>query len=78
MSEGVARGAEVDERTLRNLRDAGCSEEYAHELEALPNTAARLRSLRRRRKQLVACIRCEQAKLDALDYLIFELGKEDS
>ena len=66
----------MDEKTLQNLRDAGCPEELIGELEELPCGPARVRRLKAYRRELLAGIHAEQRKLDCLDYLIFRLGKE--
>ena len=64
----------MDEKTLQNLRDAGCPEELIGELEELPCGTARVRQLKAYRRELLAGIHAEQR--NCLDYLIFRLGNE--
>ena len=63
----------MDEKTLANLRDAGCDEVLIGELEALPSSCARLCRLKAYRRELLDGIHDEQRKLECLDYLIYQL-----
>ena len=66
----------MDEKTLTNLRDAGCDEALVAELEALPSSCARLCRLKSYRRELLDGIHDEQRKLECLDYLIYQLRRE--
>ncbi len=66
----------MDEKTLANLRDAGCDEALVEELEALPSTCARLCRLKTYRRELLDGIHTEQKKLECLDYLIYQLRSD--
>lgn len=68
----------MNEKTLTNLRDAGCSETLIAEIDALPSTCAKLCRLKTYRRELLACIHIEQKKLECLDYLIYQLRCEDN
>ena len=63
----------MDEKTLANLRDAGCDEALMAELDALPSSCARLCRLKAYRRALLDGIHAEQKKLECLDYLIYQL-----
>ena len=63
----------MDEKTLANLRDAGCDEVLIGELEALPSSCARLCRLKAYRRELLDGIHDKQRKLECLDYLIYQL-----
>ncbi len=63
----------MDEKTLANLRDAGCDEALVAELEALPSPCARLCRLKTYRRALLAEIHDGQKRLECLDYLIYQL-----
>ncbi len=63
----------MDEKTLNNLRDAGCSEALIAELETLPSTCARLCRLKTYRRELLDEIHAGQKRLECLDYLIYQL-----
>ena len=63
----------MDEKTLANLRDAGCDEALITELEALPSSCAQLCRLKAYRRDLLNDIHAGQKKLECLDYLIYQL-----
>ncbi len=67
----------MDEKTRANLRDAGCDEAFIAEFEALGSSCARLCLLKARRRELLGAIHAEQAKLECLDYLIYQLRCTD-
>ena len=66
----------MDERTERNLIDAGCPEALIGEFDQLTDAGERVRWLRRYRRDLLAGIHDEQKKLECLDYLIYSLRNE--
>ena len=66
----------MNEKTLANLRDAGCDEVLIGELEALPSSCARLCRLKAYRRDLLSGIHAGQKKLECLDYLIYQLRCE--
>ncbi len=66
----------MDEKTLINLKDAGCDEALTTEFDALPSSCARLMRLKAYRRELLDGIHAEQRKLECLDYLIYELRCE--
>ena len=66
----------MDERTRRNLADAGCPEALIAEFAELTDPAEQIRWLRRYRRDLLSGIHAEQQKLDCLDFLIFSLRTE--
>lgn len=69
----------MDEKTLRNLRDAGCCEQFIQQFDDLPSTCARICRLKRYRRDLLDRVHAEQRRLDALDYLIHSMqhGKSE-
>ena len=66
----------MDEKTLTNLRDAGCDEAFIAEVDALPSPCAKLCSLKTYRRDLLDGIHAEQRKLECLDYLIYQLRRD--
>ncbi len=66
----------MDEKTLANLRDAGCDEALVAELDVMPSSCARLCRLKAYRRELLDGIHAEQRKLECLDYLIYQLRCE--
>lgn len=66
----------MDEKTIANLRDAGCCEALIGELSELPSTCARICRLKTYRRNLLERIHAEQRKLETLDYLIYTLQQE--
>ena len=66
----------MDERTIANLRDAGCCDALIGELTELPSTCARICRLKTYRRELLECVHAEQRKLETLDYLIHMLQEE--
>ena len=67
----------MDERTKRNLIDAGCPEALIGEFDSLTDLDERMRWLKRYRRDLLAGIHGEQKKLDCLDYLIYSLRNDE-
>ena len=63
----------MDEKTIANLRDAGCPDELIGELSELPGTCARICRLKTYRRELLKRVHAEQKKLETLDYLIYTL-----
>ena len=66
----------MDERTVANLRDAGCCDALIGELTELPSTCARICRLKTYGRKLLERIHAEQRKLEVLDYLIHMLQEE--
>ncbi len=66
----------MDEKTIANLRDAGCCDALIGELSELPSTCARICRLKTYRRNLLERIHAEQRKLETLDYLIYTLQQE--
>ena len=66
----------MDEKTIANLRDAGCCDELIAELHSLPSTCARICRLKAYRRDLLDRMHDEQRKLETLDYLIYTLQQE--
>lgn len=66
----------MDEKTVQNLRDAGCPDALIDELAGLPCGRARIRRLKEYRRDLLGGIHAEQRKLDCLDYLIHQLSND--
>lgn len=67
----------MDERTRRNLEDAGCPECLIAEFAEAHGDEQRVRQLRAYRRELLSGIHAEQCKLDCLDYLIYQLDNKD-
>jgi hypothetical protein len=63
----------VDEKTMANLRDAGCQEDLIQELEGLSSACARICRLKRYRREVLERMHAEQRQLETLDYLIHTL-----
>lgn len=68
----------MDEKTLQNLRDAGCSKQFIRQFDDLPSTCARICCLRRYRRELLSRVHAEQRRLDTLDYLIHSMQNKES
>lgn len=66
----------MDEKTIANLRDAGCCDALIGELSELPSTCARICRLKTYRHDLLDRVHAEQRKLEILDYLIHILQEE--
>ncbi len=66
----------MDDKTLTNLRDAGCDQEFIDEIDKLPSTCAKLCRLKAYRRELLDGIHAEQKKLECLDYLIYQLRND--
>lgn len=66
----------MDEKTIANLRDAGCRDAFIGELSELPSTCARICRLKRYRRDLLNRVHDEQRKLETLDYLIYALQED--
>lgn len=63
----------MDEKTIANLRDAGCSEELIEQYTSAASGCARICLLKQYRRELLSSIHAEQKKLECLDYLIYQL-----
>lgn len=66
----------MDEKTIANLRDAGCCDALIGELSELPSTCARICRLKTYRRDMLERIHAKQRKLETLDYLIYTLQQE--
>ena len=66
----------MDEKTLANLRDAGCCDALIDELSELTSTCARVCRLKAYRRDQLDRMHTEQRKLETLDYLIYTLQQE--
>ena len=67
------------ETVIQNLEDAGCSAEFIQkylEISASGGTSVRLRLLESQRKEVLGQLHAEQRKLDCLDYLRYQLQKD--
>lgn len=63
----------MDEKTIANLRDAGCSEELIEQYTSAASGCAHICLLKQYRRELLSSIHAEQKKLECLDYLIYQL-----
>lgn len=66
------------EAVIQNLEDAGCSAEFIQkylEISDSGGTSVRLRLLESQRKELLGQLHAQQRKLDCLDYLRYQLQK---
>lgn len=63
----------MDEKTIANLRDTGCSEELIEQYASAASGCARICLLKQYRRELLDSIHAEQKKLECLDYLIYQL-----
>lgn len=63
----------MDEKTITNLRDAGCCDAFIDEFSGLPSACARICRLRTYRRELLERVHAEQKRLETLDYLIYTL-----
>ncbi len=63
----------MDEKTIANLRDAGCSEEFIERYTSAASGCARICLLKQYRRELLEGIHSEQKRLECLDYLIYQL-----
>ena len=70
----------MDVSLLENLRDAGCDEEMIERYREIAEDGAQcvpklIRLLTPHRKALLDALHADQARLDCLDYLLFQLRK---
>lgn len=66
------------ERTIRNMEDAGCSEDTINSFllcYQANDVNGELQVLSRHRKNLLDKIHKEQKKIDCLDYLVYQIEK---
>ena len=63
----------MDEKTITNLRDAGCCDAFIDKLSGLPSMCARICRLKAYRRELLERIHAGQKQLETLDYLIYML-----
>lgn len=63
----------MDEKTIANLRDAGCDEEFIARYAVASSDCARICLLKTRRRELLDEIHAGQRRLECLDYLICQL-----
>ena len=67
------------EAVIQNLEDAFCSAEFIQkylEISDSGGTSVRLRLLESQRKELLGQLHAQQRKLDCLDYLRYQLQKD--
>lgn len=70
-----------DGAILQNLADAGCDRQTAEEFLSCFHNKNRLKQfqlLAAHRKQLLEAMHLAQRRIDCLDYLVYQLEKEDS
>lgn len=66
---------------IRNLHDSGCPQELVEQFMTqnnTNNTAAQIQLLTAHRRTILNRVHEEQAKLDCIDYLVFQLKKNSS
>ena len=64
---------------LQSLKDAGCDQKTVEEFLSLRqagNKAKQLKLLAVHRKQLLDKVHQEEKRIDCLDYLVYQIGKE--
>ena len=67
-----------EERTIQNMRDAGCSEETIQRFllcYQANDVKGELKVLSSHRKNLLDHIHKEQKEIDCLDYLVYQIEK---
>ena len=64
----------IDESVLENLKDAGCDEGMIERCREMAEDGQEMiRLLMPHRRALLDALHTDQAKLDCLDYLLFQL-----
>lgn len=74
-------GKETDGATERNLRDAGCCEEFIREFTELGRggrESEQRRLLSKRRAELLDDLHESQRRIDCLDFLIYKRRKGEA
>ena len=69
-----------DEQVIQNLEDAGCREETVKEFLDLRdegNVQAQLKLLSQHRKELLDKVHQEERCISCLDYLVYQMEKDD-
>lgn len=67
----------MDEKTRRNLIDAGCDESFIKEFDGCICDRKKCeRLLAAHRKELLEEVHAKEKNIDCLDYLVYKMGKE--
>ena len=70
----------TEESIIQNLRDAGCSKSQIEEFMDYAGKHERnseLKLLRRQRDELLAGLHEKQRMIECLDYLVYQISKEE-
>ena len=67
----------MDEKTRRNLIDAGCDEKFIREYDCCCDKKACKKLLSQHRKQLLDEIHAKEKNIDCLDYLVYTMNKQE-
>lgn len=66
------------EDIARNLKDAGCSDEFSRKFMAAVSDTERMRMLTAQRDFLLDNLHTAQEKLSCMDYLIYQMKKGEN
>ncbi len=74
----LRNGSEMmNEKTKRNLVDAGCSEEFISEFDGcICNKKECIKMLAQHRRELLGEVHAKERNIECLDYLVYKIGKE--
>ena len=76
----MANYVENPDSVIQNLEDAGCDMEMVAEFMKLGiagNRQNQLKLLEQHRKRLLEKVHTNERRIDCLDYLVFQMNKED-
>ena len=68
----------MDDKTRRNLIDAGCDDEFIREYYCCGDKKACEKLLAQHRKELLGEIHAKEKNIDCLDYLVYTMNKQEA
>lgn len=75
------QGRETAEALIQNLKDAGCGPEQIQQFFMLRDAGdvnGQMKLLRLQRESLLDEVHMGQKRIDCLDYLVYQMGKEST
>ena len=73
----MANYVENPDSVIQNLEDAGCDMEMVAEFMKLGIAGNQLKLLEQHRKRLLEKVHMNEKRIDCLDYLVFQMNKEE-
>ena len=67
----------MDDKTRRNLIDAGCDEKFIEKYDCCCDKKACEKLLAQHRKELLGEIHAKEKNIDCLDYLVYTMNKQE-